>query len=196
MSTTSFTPSRIGFHTITHPTFFTEGVRVLLLKARHKDGQVGHERAIQRVSHDAVRFHQHMDELLTMMRPYERIYSTASPRDLAKAYRLFQSRQVDALYDADPMEFPRHLENRWYSCLMKPETQSSHGKYWMFDCDGKNEFDTTWSQLTNLKVEALYSYPTKSGMHILCAPFNKMNITPFSRDLLHDNPLMLWAYHD
>ncbi len=165
---------------ITHPTSFMKGVRVLILKD------------IRRVSHDMARFRQNLDELLAMMKPNERIYSTASPRDLSHAYRLFQMQQIDARYDPDPSAFPRRLEDRWHACLMQPESQVSYSKVWMFDCGSEKDFEDTWKQLVDLKVEDLYSYPTKKNIHILCAPFNKRNITLSS----HDNPLMLWAYHD
>lgn len=148
-------------------------------------------RTISRASFDAHHFDQQLEGLLGMIRPGERIYASAGPRDIAKAIRLFKERQLAADYDPGPEAFYRDLEGRWLSCLMDPRAQAR--KIWLFDCDSPDETLQTRAELSALGL-TLYEYETKSGSHFVVPAFDKSRLTDQTRALLHDNALMLWAY--
>lgn len=183
-----------------HPVEFTDGTRVLLLKARHKDGTVGKERAIQRATHSTAEFQAKLTELREMLRPGERIYSTVNPRCLKKAARMFGERMNDALHDPEPVKenFFQNLPNRWYSCLMKPETALSGSRLWMWDCDTPEHHMLVRSfvlrSITDGKIDKFYEYPTKSGYHVIVTPYDR-SITPKEIGYPEMNPLMLWSYY-
>lgn len=179
---------------IAHPDTFTDGTRVLLLKARHKDGTIGKERAIQRVTHSSDDFRGKLTELYEMMRPGERIYATATPRCLKKAARLFGERMNTALHDPEPvrMHFYAELPNRWYSCLMKPESGlSGEHRRWMWDCDDADTYKRVRAFAQSM--DGFYEYQTKNGHHILVKPYPSYTTPP---DIAHPdhNPLILWGY--
>lgn len=178
---------------IAHPSRFMTGTRCLMLKSRHKDGNVD-ERTILRVSHDEEGFQRQLAALYEMMEPNERIYASAGERDVNKAIRIFKERQLAADYDGDPADFYRHIETRWYACLMSPQAQLE--KLWVFDCDEAGDAETAMDEyMTNGRSTAEpYVYPSKSGQHIIVPPFDRQRLTPRVRAFLHDNAIMLWAY--
>lgn len=181
---------------LSHPASFMAGTRVLFLKSRHKDGATD-ERTILRVSHDQNRFWATLLELDAMAREGERIYASAGHRDVSKASRLFKERALAASYDADETEFYRHLDARWVSCLMAPAVQTD--KRWLFDCDSDEDYRLVVEEISRLKpimgwAETPYSYPSKSGRHIITGPFDKSRLSPRVMSMWHDNALMLWGY--
>jgi len=177
-------------HTLNHPAAYKDGARVLVLRARNKDG-AERMRTLTRASFDAANFDQQLEGLLEVIRPGERIYASAGPRDMAKAMRLFKERQLAADYDPDPAAFYRDLESRWLSCLM--DTRSQAEKIWLLDCDSAEDTVRARDELSALGLGA-YEYATKSGTHLVLPAFDKSRLTGETRDLLHDNALMLWAY--
>lgn len=184
---------REGQTLIAHPERFMEGARVLMLKARHKDGETD-ERTILRVSHGAGRFRRSMNSLLEIMRPNERIYVNAGERDVKKAIRLFKERQLDADYSGDPEDFYRHIDARWASCLMAPTSQLD--KFWLFDCDKPEDVDFAMDEYLSINsaVSETYRYQSKNGTHILVSPFNRQRLSQKAQAMLHDNAIILWAY--
>jgi hypothetical protein len=177
---------------INHPEPFMEGSRILMLKSRHKDG-VEKQRTI--IKHTRARddFIWELEIMASEMLPNERIYASAGPRDTARAIRLFKERQLDADYSADPMEFYGNLSARWTSCLMDPKAQA--GKLWMFDCDSADDLAETTCALDQHYNRALrHQYATKSGYHIIVEPFDRTKLPDRVRRLIHENPLMLWAW--
>jgi hypothetical protein len=180
---------------IHHPDHYKDGTRVLMLKSRHKDG-VEKQRTILRVSRSAAEFDAQITSLASIMQPNERLYATAGPRDVRVAMRLFQERQLQAHYDVAPENFYFSLESRWVSCLMDPKAQD--GKMWMLDCDSEEDRTKALAEHKAIVEAGLtydpYIYATKSGTHIICAPFDRTLLSERVRGMLHDNPLMLWAY--
>ena len=178
---------------IEHPKRFRDRTRVLFLKGRNKDGCTD-QRTIMRTSHDPDEFDRRLAELVEAARPGERIYASAGPRAVAAAMRVFKERQLAADYDADPEAFYRSIEARWTSCLMAARAQD--GKVWLFDCDQPADAARVEAELAehcDHNVDA-YRYATKSGVHIVVAPFNRSRLSDDVRRLIHDNPLMLWGY--
>ncbi len=131
-------------HIIRHPQTYMTGTRVLMLKARHKDG-IEAERQVLRISHTREQFGHRLAELSELSRPGERIYAPASPRLMRAAIRLFKERQLAADYDADPEAFYRNIEGRWCSCLMDPRVQD--GKLWLIDCDSEGDRERAETEL-------------------------------------------------
>lgn len=179
---------------LSHPEFYAQGARVLMLKSRHKDG-VEKQRTILRTSFSGDDFIKEMESLLAIMHPNERIYATAGARDERAAQRLFKERQLQADYDMQPEMFYRSIQNRWISCLMDPKAQQ--GRLWMFDCDSAEDHAKVVNELKDVYWPLMgdpYMYNTKSGSHIIIKPFDKTTLSERARGLLHDNPLMLWAW--
>lgn len=167
-----------------------DGVRVLQLTGRNKDG--AKKRVISRVSRNAEKFDEIFDELLLIMKPEERIYASASARDVKKASVLLKHRMVDNDLHQNPTEFYENLNSRWISCLMDPTCQSP--RKWMFDCDTIEDYRTVLKYLESIGKSVEYQYKTKNGYHILMTPFHMKDATPELTYCRHDNPLMLWAY--
>ncbi len=179
---------------IDHPDMWKEGTRVLLLKGRHKDG-IEKQRTRHRVTHNVDEFESALYDLHEMAHKNERIYATASPRDITKAIRLFKERQLASDYDDDPTRFYQNVEARWVSCLMNKGAQDR--KWWIFDCDSPEELMDAEACLNNTYLRRTldpYQYDTKTGHHIVVLPFNKVALSDSQRGLLHTNPLMLWGY--
>ncbi len=173
-----------------HNESWTDGVRVLHLTGRNKDG--ASKRLIHRVSSGPEKFIELMNELVSLARPGERIYASASARDVRKASVLLKHRMVDNDLHQNPTEFYEHLTSRWVSCLMDPTCQSP--KKWMFDCDDPGDFAKVMDEVRRLELKVYY-YNTKNGIHVMVHPFNKQLIKEVGvTTLIHDNPLMLWAY--
>lgn len=148
-------------------------------------------RSVARAAFSPTEFDLQLDGLTALMRPNERIYASAGARDVPKAIRLFKERQLAADYDPDREAFYRDLESRWLSCLMDMKSQAD--KVWLFDCDSADDTARSRSELIALGLTP-YEYATKSGTHFVLPPFDKSRLTTHTRDLLHDNALMLWAY--
>ena len=180
-------------HALSHPEHYKTGARLLVLRARNKDG-ARELRTISRASFSAAEFDQQLGELVELMRPGERIYASAGSRDVPKAIRMFKERQLAAGYDADGEAFYRAIESRWLSCLMDPKCQAE--KIWLFDCDSADDAARVRHELTGLEglPESPYEYATKSGMHFVVPAFDKSKLTDHTRALIHDNALMLWAF--
>lgn len=189
----------VKFTHLEHGPDFKGGARLLMLKSRHKDGWVGKERAILRQSKDVESFEACLDELRSIMRPAERIYASASARNIQAAGRLFAERLMNAMFDPPEIreEFFGRLPYHWWSSMMQPQTQLRDDKWWMWDCDDMNAYAAVKSFMATIQMgegQYSYAYHTKSGAHILVRPFNR-SLIPTSLGMTPDmNPLMLWSY--
>jgi hypothetical protein len=178
---------------IEHPIRYTFNTRVLMLKGRHKDG-IDHEREVLRVSHSSDEFYRWLDELCAMSIEGERIYATASSRNLKSAIYLLKLRQLENDLHPDPEAFYKKLNARWCSCLMKPNCQEE--KHWLFDCDTSQDFEQVMEELGQHYDRPLepYVYDSKSGKHVMVQPFNKTKMSDHCQSLIHVNATMLWGY--
>lgn len=176
-----------------HPTSYTTGARVLFLKGRHKDGKHD-QRTIISISNDETEFQRRLDELYDIAKPGERIYASAGERDVKRAIRIFRERQLASEYDADPAKFYFRLHDRWASALNSPHAQAE--KLWLFDCDDDGQLGLVGSELAEHyhRDRRPYRYRSKSGWHIITAPFDRTKIAEDARKLIHDNAIMLWGY--
>lgn len=170
---------------------FMSGVRVLMLSGRHKDN-ADKKRSIMRVSYDEEDYVKQRDSLISQAQPKERLYSSASIRDMSKAIRLFKERQLAADYDLAPEHFYMGLEARWISCLMAV-TSEARPKAWLWDCDTDEERATVQSYLSSKDI-CPYEYQTKNGTHFITKPFNREDISADVKACLKTNALMLVGY--
>ena len=176
-------------HIIEHPDRFKEGIRILHLVGRRKDTNQNKVHALE-ISRSTAEFDKKLDLLWTRAGIGNlRIYASTSQRDILKAMRLFQIRQLAAQFDQHPEHFYSNLEARWISCLANPKSELKKDKLWLFDCDTDDEYNWNMGSLGDMEK---YTYETKSGRHILVKPFNT---SKYSEGLeIHKNSLMLWAY--
>ena len=179
---------------IEHPDSFKAGTRVLNLLSRNKD-QANKRRTIIRTTHTSEQFDRQLKELIFIADEGQRLYASAEPRDVAKSIRSFKLAQLDADYDPDPTKFYQSLESRWASALMRPTNGEKANRLWLLDCDSADDYTHAARELdAHYDHEFRYEYETKSGRHILVKPFNSTLSDTAFQNLIHKNPLMLWAY--
>ena len=161
---------------IAHPEILKEGVRVLLLTSRTKDGgEKG--RSVKLVSRDINHFNDKLNQLLELMEPNQRIYSTVEKKDTEKAIRMFKQNQLDAeYYDEDSRKgFYHDVWNRWISCLQKP--QSSVSKLFLVDIDPEDDEKAIMDEIETNKLTVVWEYATKNGRHVILEPFNPSKVS-------------------
>lgn len=180
---------------IDHPPSMKNGTRVLLRTHRNKDGVRGPFRSSRTVvTHNVREFDQEFAFLHKTALPNERIYVSASQRDVGKATRLFRERQLEAEYDVDPLLFYKTLHNRWVSCLSAKTSTVASDKMWLFDCDSPSELDEVRAEIDRLHASRVREYETKNGTHVLTRPFNRETLSETALACMDTNPMALWAY--
>lgn len=161
------------------PEMFKNGVRGIVLLYRSKDGEKGNaqRRAIKKISRNVDEWHnivREFRELQLTSYHNHRIYASVNSRNMGKAIHEFKLRQVGVDYgnDYELHWFYTDIQNRFFSCLMNPNTRNS--RYFLIDCDSEEEYEHA---LLKLPVELiLFTYPTKNGWHIISKPFNPNEI--------------------
>lgn len=163
------------------PTQFKEGLRMIMLTKRSKDGGRNNPDRVakRKISRNETEFDSIVDEFKKEMETSSeplRIYSSVNSRDIKKAIRLFKQRQLDAdYYDEDSKNnFYFDIKNRWISCFMNPSCRAET-KFLIDIDDVESVADTiiyAKRLLGELGVKILASYTTKNGAHIITEPFN------------------------
>jgi len=154
---------------------FMDGVRVLFLMSRNKDGG---EKAsvIKRVSMNKEEFMSILNDLLEIKSKSTtplRIYSSVNSRDMEKTIRFFKHLQLDADYYSteDRFCFYKDIKNRMISSLMSPKCKLE--KNFLIDIDeneGQN-YKKAISAVSRI-TRNIFSYKTKNGYHIILPPFD------------------------
>lgn len=187
---------------------FTDGVRVLFLIHRSKEGGSANNDKLEKViTRNTEEFLEAFDRLYMLQYASERplrIYSAVNPRNFDKAIRKFKESMLDSDYDRKDIQhrFYLDIENRFISALMKPSSRES--TTFLFDVDDKNIFGKVHNDL--LAVYSHYQvasgikefYQTKNGYHILTEPFNPA-LFPLNYDgkvSLNKDGLVLLSYED
>lgn len=173
------------------PEFLKTGVRCLLLIHRRKDG--GRNRsdyhAVKRISMNSEDFENHLRELIAIKSknpdiPY-RIYSNVNSRNIDKAIFRFKHEILDNdLVDNDQKyRFYTDINNRFFGCLMKPQSRKQN--YFLFDLDQGEDYndDSDFCKIFRMienHTKILCSKQTPNGFHLITEPFNytKINIVP------------------
>lgn len=161
-------------------TGFTDGMRMLLMLQRTKDG--GHNKEEQRVfesyvTFDNEEFKRKLINLLFLKRIYGnvRIYMSANARNIKKVIREMHVALVDSYYDDTEkrdsvsrklIKSPRHF-------VMQPTCrETSHFLIDVDDIDGVDVMGDALKAINELGVVELLRYKTKNGWHIVVEPFN------------------------
>lgn len=154
---------------------FTDGVRVLFLIHRKKEGGDNCDRKhIKRPVRNRAEFEKTLIEFLdiikTEKKPY-RIYCSANPRNVDKAIRRFKINQLEADYyeESEKDSFYFDSANRWVSCLMKPSSRD--GNSFIIDIDQDDNLDEALMKLSGI-TRNYFVYKTKNGHHIVSQAFN------------------------
>lgn len=186
---------------IYHPDSFSEGVRILMLTTRSKDGgrtnnpdrQPSNKKYVTRSSEE---YYEKLDELIAEMNQSQRIYSTVDPRDTEKAIHKFKQNQLDADYYAekDKFGFYDDVYNRWISSLQQPTARAS--RLFLYDIDDDEGDPITREEAVFLMekggINVLHSYNTKNGCHVITDPHDPKKI-----DIQHQkNSMLLVAYYE
>lgn len=181
---------------------FTDGVRVLFLIHRNKEGGETNNTKVRKViSTSSEEFRL---ELIKLVDEKERsglplrIYSSVNARDIEKAIRQFKFEQLEADYYDDESRhgFYYDTKNRFVGALMTPSSRVKENPLFIFDVDnieGRDMMGEALSEFGRINIEVVRQYPTKNGWHILTKPFNPTLFTVPDIGINKDG-LLLLAY--
>jgi hypothetical protein len=171
---------------------FVEGVRVLILLHRSKDGATHASRHLRMVFTNGKK---EFEEALGMLLEQRsrglldglRIYSTANARDMKKAVRQFKHDQLD-IEDGDEESwkyFYLGIKSRFSSALMRQHCRAE--SYFVFDIDNPMTLDEALGifERSGFSEMIVKQYATKNGWHIVTKPFNHTKLEkdlPFNKD--------------
>ena len=179
---------------IDHPTQFKEGVRIVMLALRGKEGGNNKPDRVSKkyITRNPEEFNSCMTKLLAVRKGQERIYSTVNGRDIQKAITLFKHRQLDAdAFASNEKEgFYVDIWNRWISCLQNPACRTD--KLFILDADSKEDEEKMRNEILKNDAVIEHEYDTKNGHHFILRPFNPSEM---ECDVLR-NHMMLWAYQE
>lgn len=164
---------------------FTNGVRVLFLIHRNKEGgETNNTKVLKVISQDEEQYLDRIYELLVekSRRPEPlRIYASVNHRNLQKAERHFKQSMLDNDYADDETheQFYLHIWARWISSLMKPQNRGN--TYFLIDCDSQEEYDEAMNEISTAQCanrRQLYvtDFPTKSGRHIITYQIGRAHV--------------------
>lgn len=160
---------------------FTDGVRVLLLLQRTKDGGANDEekRAFETyTTYSPEEFKEKLFNLLLIkstIKDNVRIYLSANPRNIKKVIRYTEQQLLDAHYSSEEMQ------NSVYKKLLKKprhflmQQSCKDGSLFLIDVDdldGKDTSDIAIKKIAELGIEEVKRYRTKNGWHFVVKPFN------------------------
>lgn len=160
---------------------FTDGMRMLLLLERKKDG--GHNNEEKRVFESYVTFNKDefrdkLKNLLYLKRLKNnncRIYVSCNSRSQKKVIREMHNAMVEQYYSDDEctdfiqkklIKNPRHF-------VMQPTVKET--SYFLLDVDnvdGQDVMGEALREIERLNIKEITRYATKNGWHIVVEPFN------------------------
>lgn len=180
---------------IQHPSEFKQGVRIVMLVLRNKDGGLAKpdHGAKKIITMNEVEWDKAVAELKERAELNdigERIYASVDARNVGKAIHEFKRRQLDAdMYDeSGKTKFYLDIKNRFISCLASPPSRAS--KLFLIDCDSDEELRHARGYEI-VRDNWIHFYPTKNGYHVITKPFNPNLI---SRLEIKQNAMMLVGY--
>lgn len=181
-----------------HPDHFKEGVRILMLLLRAKEGGKGNvdRHAIKVITSNPKEYDAAMKALTEQWEPNYRIYATVDKRDVKKAMRRFKELILENDYTPNPEEFFLDMENRWISALQQPTSRAE--SHFLIDFDSQEDAARGIEELAKFETEKgnefVHGYQTKNGWHIITKPFNYTKLPEWMHPLIHKNGMMLLAY--
>lgn len=157
------------------PKEFKSGFRGVLLLHRSKDGCSGNpqRKSFKRITNNEQEWSETVEEFRHMQAvhyPNHRIYASVNSRDFHKAIRKFKERslQTDFASKLEMAAFYIDIQNRFFSCLMTPESRLE-GNF-LIDCDTHEEYEKALTTIPHEMI--LLDYETKNGRHLVTKPFN------------------------
>lgn len=185
---------------IEHPEHFKEGVRILMLLLRSKDGGKGNvdRHAIKLVTSNPKQYDAALKALKEEWQEGWRIYSTVDSRDVKKAMRRFKELQLENDYTPYPEGFYLDMENRWVSALQQPTSRAQ--SHFLFDFDDLTTTQKGIEALAQFEASDItedhyvHGYHTKNGFHIITKPFNYTKLPEWMHPMIHKNAMLLLAY--
>lgn len=189
---------RIAKNIVEKFSFFSTGVRVLLLLQRHKEGgETNNSKLRKIVTKNEQEYYDAVLSLVSDKMDSElplRIYASSNERDFDKAIRKFKFEQLEADYYSEEQRnnFYLDIKNRFIGCLMQPQQRAT--SFFLFDCDETEEQKDVLGQLLQLipNEHIVFQYKTKNGWHVITNPFNYTKISfPPNIELKKDGLLLL-----
>ncbi len=168
---------------------FTDGVRVLFLIWRKKEGaKVDRNLKIRKlVSLSEEEFKECLSQLIDLREKYSelplRIYSTVNKRNMDKAIRKFKELQLENDYQdkAQFYGFYKDIKNRWISSLMRPSSRLETQFIIDIDNEDKDYLKKIESEILE-HTELIKKYKTRNGYHLIVKPFNPNLIKSYGND--------------
>lgn len=182
-------------------TDFSDGIRVMFLIQRHKEGgEINNTKLQKIITTNKEEWYDALVKLLVEQSKSEapvRIYASCNERDFKKAVRVFKTEQLDHDYVGENLfqRFYLDIRNNFISCLTRPQQKKT--SYFLFDVDNDGNRDVVGELLASLgdfQDNIVLQYPTKNGWHIITKPFNYNLITLPSSVELKTDGLMLLAW--
>lgn len=170
---------------------FTDGVRVLFLIYRSKEGATKANNSKLKVywTRNEDELKQSLARLIMLKDSSElplRIQMSVNQRNVEKAIRNFKQNMLDNDYNPLPIkhDFFMDIRNRWVSSLMKPSARAE--TFFLIDADTQDEYDAVIAY----KLPIVLEYKTKNGWHFIVPPYNP-NLTPDIKDKINKDGLLL-----
>ena len=169
---------------------FTDGVRVLFLIWRKKEGaKVDRNLKIRKlVSLDEEEFEKCLEQLLDLKERYAelplRIYSSVNKRNMDKAIRKFKELQLENDYQdkAQFYGFYKDIKNRWISSIMRNSSRLETQFIIDIDNEDKDYLKKIESEILE-HTELIKKYKTRNGYHLIVRPFNPNLIKSYGKDV-------------
>ncbi len=178
---------------------FTDGLRMLMLMQRAKDGGAQDDddkRAFATAfTYNTSEFRVKLREflLLQYLYPRSRIYSSVNARVLRKVTRIIERDLLDSHYQEEvaACNMRKKIIARPRHWVMQPSCAET--SYFLIDVDsvpGKDMCGEALKEAANIGVDILLTYPTKNGWHIITKPFNP-NLWTHTSNIKKDGMLLL-----
>ncbi len=159
---------------------FSDGVRMLILLERHKEG--GHNKEERRnlgtrFTFSPEEYKRAIKELLLMrlLYPQSRLYASVNPRNLKKVIRQIEVELLDCHYSDDERAFFTHkklIKSARHFVMRQSCSETSLFIIDADDIEGRDVHGEVLKHCEELGVEILKSYKTKNGWHLITNPFN------------------------
>lgn len=160
---------------------FTDGVRVLLLLKRTKEGGANsEERRIfeSYTTHSPKEFKEKLFNLLLIkssIKDSVRIYLSVNPRNTKKVIRYIEQQLLDAHYSTEEMSssvYRKLLKNPRHFLMQQSCKDSSLFLIDVDDTERGDVSDEAIKKIAELDIEEVKRYRTKNGWHFIVKPFN------------------------
>lgn len=175
------------------PEIFTFGVRCIILILRNKDGgnRNAQRNSLKRISTNTLEWKKTIIELSHFrdaLYPNHRIYSSVNERNMQKSIHEFKRRQLETDFgnQHEHAQFYIDIENRFFSCLSKPNCRAQNN--FIIDCDSIPQHENSLVVLPNEFI--LMDYQTKNGRHLVTRPFNPNDYCLIPEDAIHKDGMM------